>query len=255
MQSLLQLCIEAVVKYHPQLAHVNYVEEFPQLLVDKLLKMMCTRGLLNDENADKFIHKGVAEINLSECDIGDDTLKSLCQCPQLTSLGLGHNENKPVRISSPALKKLSASCVHLVTVLLQSCVNLTDDAIIELSQCCPKLEELDISGCRLLTDQSLTALGQYSANLLCINFSKTVVSDAGVNNLVHGVCGSQLQEIIMERCAHITDESLLMIVSSCTNLTILSFYGCPQITDESRELVAQKLSTLSKLKQISWTIY
>jgi len=254
MDTLLQMCIEAVVKWHNKLP-ARYLKSLPLTLKDRALIMMCKRGQLTDSNAALFLHKNSVELNFSDCDIGDAVVRCISQCSRLRFLNLGSSEHTRVGISSKDFEELAAACPNLTTVLLRFCVNLTDPAIVRIAQCCPNLEELDISECNQLTDHSLNALGQHSAKLTSISFSGTQVSDWGINSLTSGINGSHLKEIVMKRCPKLTDQALESIVLNCSSLTILNFNGCPQITDRSRERVSRQQGALSKLRQISWTIY
>ena len=62
-----------------------------------------------------------------------------------------------------------------------------------------------------------------------------------------------LQELKISHCINVTDEGVLVIASHCPKLTVLVLHGCPQLTERSRELIGS--GKLSKLKQITWTVY
>lgn len=66
------------------------------------------------------------------------------------------------------------------------------------------------------------------------------------------VC-NHFQELKISHCINVTDEGVLVIARHCPRLTVLVSHSCPQLTERSREVIGN--GSLSKLKQLTWTVY
>ncbi|XP_071941805.1 protein AMN1 homolog isoform X2 [Antedon mediterranea] len=227
----------------------------PPNLKDKFLHLLSKRGLLNDSNISELVHNKTKTLDLSECDITDESLHKLSSCRNLCKIDLNATKENRTSITSLGVEALSRSCPHLQTVYLRRCTLITDPAVIAIAQNCRYLRHLNIGGCCLITDISLAALGQNSTMLSSFNFSKTQVSDEGVLSLAMGVCKQSLKEVHMDHCAQLTDEAVEAIVGFCPKVTFLIFHGCPKITERSRQALEELHGPNSQMKQLTWTVY
>jgi len=227
--------------------------ELPASIKDRLLLLMSKRGLITDTNITELLHDKVRTLDLSFCDVSDDSLQIIStKCPALRKIDLNSNKISRTDITSQGVVCLGERCRQLQVVYLRRCLHITDEAIVKLSQGCLALRDLNIGGCPRITDHALTQLGQNSRHLRSINFSGANVTDEGVIRLVQGAAGQQLKEIHMARCRELTDEAVEAVTQYCPNINILLLHECPKITDQSRVAVEE---LQSKMKQVTWTIY
>ncbi|KAL3881832.1 hypothetical protein ACJMK2_028224 [Sinanodonta woodiana] len=252
--TLLDLCIQTIVNNINKL--VTDLENLPPNLKDKCLYLMSKRGLVTDANINKVLYDHLKTLDLSECDVTDKTLQSLCRCPQLRKIDLNAAKQSRITITTEGVRSLAQSCCYLQTVYLRRCLNITDEAIISLSQNCPRLQYLNVGGCQELTDLSLKALGENSSFLQSVNFAQTKVTDTGVVSLVSGCCAESLNEIHMDGCKELTDEAVEAVLQFCPKISILLFHGCPKITEQSRLALEElTIGRAKPMKQVTWTIY
>ncbi|XP_064618070.1 protein AMN1 homolog [Liolophura sinensis] len=251
--SLLQRSLESVVVNLPVCS--DSLECLPTNLKGKCLYLMCKRGLITDDNIKKVLHDKLKVLDLSECDITDAALEQVHICPQLRKIDLNSAKHNRVNITTTGVLSLAHHCPYLQIVYLRRCENVTDEAIISLSTSCKHLRELNVGGCCQLTDVSLIALGQNSKYLTCVNLSRTNVTDEGILRLVSGCCSQNLKELHIDSCKSLTDMSVEAVLSYCPQISILLFHGCPKITDESRQAIADSMQGQKRMKQVTWTIY
>ena len=64
-----------------------------------------------------------------------------------------------------------------------------------------------------------------------------------------------LQEVQLSHCQHISDIAIEVLLSSCLRINILIFYGCPLVTDRSRQALEEAILRGGRMKQLSWTVY
>ncbi|CAN2387217.1 Antagonist of mitotic exit network 1 homolog [Pristimantis euphronides] len=175
-------------------------------------------------------------------------------CRQLKKIDLNSSKGEErTSITSEGITAVAQSCPYLHEITLRKCCNLTDAGVLALSSNCPLLQVLNLSGCSRVSDMSLQALGRNCPLLHSVNLSATGVTDDGVIALVSGQCSKNLKEIHIDHCVMLTDDAVEAILTSCPNIYILLFHGCPQITDRSAFAIEQLLGS-KKLRQITWTV-
>ncbi|KAJ8031558.1 Protein AMN1-like [Holothuria leucospilota] len=250
LPSLLSLSINEVLKVLSQ--NLDDIEKLPTNVKEKLLHLMCKRGMVSDSNISKVVTAKTRILDLSESNISDEALSALRICRNLRKLDLNCTKGVRENITADGLQQVATSCPYLQAVSLRRCVDVTDAGIISLARSCPQLRELNIGGCKKLTDASLVAISQSCRFLRSINFSNTKVTDEGVITLVMGDCQKEINEIHMSHCVHLTNESIEAITMFCPNVSTLIFHGCPCITESSRQILQ---GPQFKMKQLTWTIY
>ncbi|XP_060601706.1 protein AMN1 homolog isoform X1 [Ruditapes philippinarum] len=252
--TLMDSCIKSVVNNFEK--NVDNVGSLPANLKDKCIYLMSKRGFLTDSNIGKILHDKVKVLDLADCEISDVGLSAICKCPQLRKIDLNSNKQSRTNITSEGICNLARSCRHLQTVYLRRCINITDVAVETLSRSCPQLRLLNIGGCQNISDSSLRVLGENSKFLKSINISNTLVSDAGIMQLVSGQCAAALTEMHINGCKNVTDEAVEAIMQFCPQINILIFHGCPNITEQSRQALEDlTVSRSAPMKQVTWTIY
>ncbi|XP_056373534.1 protein AMN1 homolog [Hyla sarda] len=230
------------------------LEPLPPHLKDKLITLLCVQGLLTDANIGRVLHPSVKKLDLRDCDVSDDALRLITCCRQLKKINLNSSKGEErTSVTSEGITAIAQSCPYLHEVTLKKCCSLTDAGVLALSLNCPLLQVINLSGCIMVGDASLEALGQNCPLLHSVDLSATKVTDDGIVALVTGKCSKNLKEIHIVRCTHVTDDTVEAILTSCPNIDILLFHGCPQITDRSVVALEQLLGS-KKLRQITWTV-
>ncbi|XP_040294869.1 protein AMN1 homolog [Bufo bufo] len=230
------------------------LEPLPPHLKDKLITLLSVQGLLTDSNIGRVLHPSVKKLDLRDCDVSDNALRAISLCRQLKKINLNSSKGEErTSVTSEGITEVAQSCPYLHEITLKKCRNLTDAGVLALSLNCPLLQIVNLSGCSEVSDVSLHALGQNCPLLHSVDLSATKVTDDGVIALVSGKCSSNLKEIHIDRCLHVTDDAVEAILTCCPNIYILLFHGCPQITDRSALAIEQLLGS-KKLKQVTWTV-
>ncbi|KAM3924094.1 protein AMN1 homolog [Leptodactylus fuscus] len=230
------------------------IEPLPPNLKDKLITLLCVQGLLTDSNIGQVLHPSVKKLDLRDCDVSDNALRLISRCRQLKKINLNSSKGEErTSVTSEGITLVAQSCPYLHEITLKKCRNLTDAGVQALSLNCPLLQIVNLSGCPLVSDVSLQALGQNCPYLHSVDLSATQVTDDGVIALVSGKCSKNIKEIHIDRCLHVTDDSVEAILTCCPNIYILLFHGCPQVTERSMIAIEQILGS-KKLKQVTWTV-
>ncbi|XP_054447251.1 protein AMN1 homolog [Pteronotus mesoamericanus] len=252
VHKLLDLCLWYFTKNISR--YITDIKLLPPGIKDRLIRIMSVKGQITDSNISEILHPEVQTLYLQTCDISDTALLHLCNCRKLKELNLNSSKENRVSITSEGIKAVASSCSYLYEARLKRCCNLTDEGVLALARNCRLLKIIDLGGCLRITDVSLHALGENCLFLQYVGISATQVSDNGVVALVSGPCAKKLEEIHMEHCVNLTDESIEAVITRCPQIRILLFHGCPLLTDHSREVLEQ-LGGPSKLKQVTWTVY
>ena len=177
VSSLLNLSLSVLVRYVSLLE--NEFESLPLEVKSKCLKLLARRGLVNNSNIHRLVHRKTRILDFSECEgISDVGLTATATCSNVVKVDLnapsGTNERLP--ISSNCLASLAPSWPRLQVLLLRRCSLVTDQAIAAFAANCLLLKQLNLSGCQNVTDASLKALAKYSGHLESIDVSRTRVS-------------------------------------------------------------------------------
>lgn len=255
VSSLLNLSIQKLANDFA--SHENDVTKLPMNVKSKLVNILSKRGLLNDGNITKCIHRKTKELDLNECEISDEGLRGISQlCTALRKLDLNSAKQNRKTVTNRGVQSIAQKCRMLQVLYLRRCQNVGDEAIVQVALNCRGLKCLNVGGCIRVSDDSLAALAENCVFLECLNVSSTNISDRGVFDISKGNCRATLTEFHMAQCLRITDESVEAITEYCPKIRILIFHGCPQITDSSRIALEQLLARNSeKVKQLTWTVY
>jgi hypothetical protein len=187
--------------------------------------------------------------NLYTCTgLADSDLIALGErCPHLTTV-----ERICVWVTDDGLLAIARSGA-LLSLGLDSCLQLTDVGLQAAVGFCRRLESVYLDSCEQLTDATLIALGQYCHNLRDLNISCTDTTEKGLRAIAAGC--PLLEELIAEQCAvgsaveHIARscphlrvlivpnvvvprEAALALAECCPLLQELDIYSCKAIGDE-----------------------
>nr|AAI54133.1 Zgc:153121 protein [Danio rerio] len=246
IDSLMSLCAFSVAQRAEKYEDIRML---PASVKDRLLRIMTSYGTVTDSNISQLVHTGTHTLDLQNCKISDSALKQINSLHLRTILLRGCAE-----ITSEGLEVLAPRCPYLQVVDLTGCTAVTDSGIQALARHCKCLEVISLRGCSALSDKALLELGGNCKMLHSIYFSGTEVTDQGVIGLATGVCSCSLKELQMVRCRNLTDLAVTAVLTNCANIRIFNFHGCPLITDKSREAL-QNLIGPNKIQQVSWTVY
>lgn len=237
---------------------VNSFNNLPKNLKVKLLKVFTKRGLVNDDNIDKFLNEDVRTLDFTDCpsisDIGLNKLK----CKYLVKIDLNSNSSPRNSITFKGIAALLQSCPYLQIILLRKCAAIDDKCLLEIAKTCGvRLTNLNVAGCPLVTDEGLKYLGEYCKNLKAIDLKGTLISDIGVFNLMSKTVGETIEEIHIANCKQITDESIEAILNNSKAIKFLMFHSCPKVTDASRVALEDYSFNKSnqQFKHLTWTVY
>lgn len=175
VSSLLNLSLSALARNVSLLE--SELETLPVEVKSKCLKLLSRRGLVNDANIHKLLHKKTHVLDLSGCDgVSDVGLTAANACSNLVKLDLNAlGATGRLSISSKCLASLAPFWPHLQVVFLRRCSLVTDHAIVTIAENCLQLRHLNVSGCRSVTDASLKAIAKCSLRLESIDMSRTRV--------------------------------------------------------------------------------
>ena len=251
VNSLVNCCLYSVAE---NMTSCKYdISMVPTNIKERMLNLLCKRGLVTDSNIEYCVFRSLGTVDLSECLASDKSLKILSQnCSRLVKIDLNATKGNREEITSAGVVALSKGCCALRTVYLRRCIKIDDEAIVELSKNCPHLRQLNVGGCPLITDQSLKALGANSEALESLNVSGTAITDCGVKNLCDGLSKASLNELHINNCLNLTDESVNCVTTLCPSIKILLLHNCPKMTDATRSVI-DELST--QMRQVTWTFY
>ena len=251
VDSLLNCCMYTVARH--MMSHYFDLSSIPINLKERMIYLLSKRGLITDSNISLCVSSSMTSVDLTECGVSDVTLSTIAaSCPRLKKIDLNAIKYNRKEITSEGIIALSKGCSGLLTVFLRRCVRIADDAIVSLSENCPRLEQLNVGACPRITDQSLIALGTNSSKLSCLNISGTKITDAGIQSLCEGLLSSMLNELHINNCLNLTDESVNYVTRSCPKIKILLLHGCPNMTEATRSVISH-LS--NQMRQVTWSIY
>lgn len=134
-------------------------------------------------------------LNLSQCNITDITLRFLSECTTLTTLNLSYCRN----ITGEGLRALT-DLTALTSLSLTGCSQFTDENLSVLTNL-TALHTLSVSECPWITDESLIHVGELAQlHNLDLNYCREI-SDVGLNALV----GLRLITLKLVGCPGISD--------------------------------------------------
>ena len=172
VEPLYQKCIRCVASRI--FLYENELSTLPPNIKERLLKLLCQRGKLNNKLLSSLVNNRTKSLSLSACPIDDDGIKSLSSCESLRRLDLNSDpKGYHHQVTTVGIQALGASCKYLQHVGLRRCLDVDDAAIVALANGCPLLRRMNICGLVLISDLALDALGKRSSHLESIDFSNT----------------------------------------------------------------------------------
>lgn len=207
--------------------HTTAIEIF-DFLAPYITHLIFSKDLLNDLNFKIFVNKCPALIGL---DLRDSQVFSdyLADLPdQIRELGLSHckwvngQTLKIVARSCPHLKKLDLSSNdHIPPVMwgdlqyfkelsvlnISRCFQIGDRELRIILQAAPGLFELDLTDCHKISPDGFFEIGLLSPDLSILNVSRTLISDAGLIDLMTHC--RYLYVLDLSRCVGISDKGVL----------------------------------------------
>ncbi|KAJ3417254.1 hypothetical protein HDV05_005710 [Chytridiales sp. JEL 0842] len=106
-----------------------------------------------------------------------------------------------------------------------------DSSLAGLGGWFPNLETVELAGCRRITDAGVFALVSGCAKISKLDLEECAsVSDEGLDSVGRWV-GKSLKVLRVGFCEQLTDDGLIRLLSTCTNLTHISFDNCPLVSD------------------------
>lgn len=164
---------------------------------------------------------------------------NLSGCYNLTDAALDGAFNKDV----PCLKALNLSL----------CKEISDNSIGRIATHCKNLEVLDLGGCAKITNTGLLLISWGLRHIRKLNLrSCRLISDIGIGHLA-GIddeacqASSNLEEIILQDCQKLTDESLRHIADGLARVQRINLSFCVSVTDTG----LKSLSRLSSLEGLN----
>ncbi|KAI9092343.1 hypothetical protein DFS34DRAFT_288779 [Phlyctochytrium arcticum] len=150
--------------------------------------------------------ESLVQLDLSECrEVEDDVSLDLSNKGIARPLQYLNLRNTPV--SDELLRFTATHCPSLEDLVLESCLDITDDALVKVAHTCTKLRRLDVSFCDHITDLSLQAFTMRAAQMN----------------------GGALQELYMIGCDNISPGAVHNLAQKCHKLELLILDGCEQI--------------------------
>ncbi|XJO78574.1 hypothetical protein BDV3_002989 [Batrachochytrium dendrobatidis] len=148
----------------------------------------------------------IVELNLTECKPAATSISN--ELMQIDfSRPLYHLNLRNSAVTDTILRFIAIHCPSLTELILESCINVTDNGAMKIINTCPLVEVLDCSFCEKITDVTL--------QVIAIRASAT--------------SGGKLQELHLTGCDRITPASILQLVQKCSMLELLVLDGCDQL--------------------------
>ena len=172
VEPLYQKCIRCVASRI--FLYENELNLLPPNIKERLLKILCQRGKINNKLLSSLVNNRTKSLSLSTCPIDDDGIKSLSSCESLRRLDLNSDpKGYAHQVTTIGIQAVGATCKYLQHVGLRRCLDVDDDAIVSIANGCPLLRRINICGLVLISDVALDALGKRSSHLESIDFSNT----------------------------------------------------------------------------------
>eukprot|EP00088_Acartia_fossae_P024672 TRINITY_DN25577_c0_g1_i1.p1 TRINITY_DN25577_c0_g1~~TRINITY_DN25577_c0_g1_i1.p1 ORF type:complete len:317 (-),score=21.24 TRINITY_DN25577_c0_g1_i1:170-1120(-) len=158
-------------------------------------------------------------------------------------------------VSPEVLIKLFSGQQYLQTLFLRGVENITEEVFECIGQCCPHLVHLDVARCQDVRDIHLHLISDCGL-LESLSIAETGVTDQALLYISRSACKNRLKELKIDRCKQITDDGIQILLGGLTNLQILIFHGCPQVTSRARDDLEEYLAANHRhLRQLTWTVY
>ena len=268
---------EQIAASSPNLLHISF-SNCPQITSEgiKSIAMKCSnlesinleKCNIDDVAVFELVHhcKGLVSVNLTGCvNIKAESMKEIVKCPKLQILSCKNctqiTENvfeeltdKLMKldlsdcdqITDSAVRNIAKKSIELKTLKLSG-TEITDKSIDEITTC-PKLEELKLSGCEKISDCAIITLAKHCSNLIRLDLSNCNVTPSAFDlSSVPSHHFHNLQELNLQSCKNVTDETLSRISAYSQNLISLNLSNCNEITDSGLEKIAEKCHLIQKL--------
>lgn len=186
-------------------------------------------------------------LSLQDCSISDDALKYISVgLRNLKSINLSFpctfTTNSPT-FTEFGLKFLSAIS-SLREINLRSCDNVSDVGLRYLAEGGVVLHSLDISFCDKITDQGLEYLSRGLPEIQELSLNSCAITDEGLVKVAATM--TELKTLNIGQCSRITDRGVNAIIDGCPQLSNLDIYGCPRITTPTIERLMSSNVQLSR---------
>lgn len=160
---------------------------------------------------------GIYRLELPGCFVSDSFVDGLISgCNSIRHLDLSHTNT-------------TLACMPAI---IQDCIHLTS---------------LDLTGIQPMTNRRPGAhfslemkKSHIRYELTRVSFASTDITDAIIQYLTH--CCVNLECILLDACAFITDSAAMAIAQNCPRITTLGFSYCPNITDVGLQSLSVHLS-------------
>jgi len=163
--------------------------------------------------------------------------------------------SRNIHPSSEQLVNFLIGQFSLHTLFLRGVENLNTEVFMALAEC-SNLIHLDISRCRGITDEFIGLISEGCGRLESLSLSGTDITDVGLSFLARSESRRSLKELRIDRCRHITDDGIQVLLEGMAALEILLFHGCPQVTEASRQTLEEYLLNHARnVRQLTWTVY
>ena len=218
-----------------------------------ILSICTKRGRISSELLQCLLNPRVLKLELSACEVSDQHLELLFLCPNVTKLNLNSLKGNRSDITSRGITQVSKYCENIRELQLRRCTAICDWGMVKVLLKCQYLTVLNLSGCVSLTDTTLHAVANNSTRLVSVDLSRNEnFTDEGVTCIARNL-QQTLQEVCINYCTKLTDDSVYALTTFCTKLDIMTFAGCVSMTSDAQEL-ANNLYSNKPCKLLSYTI-
>ncbi|KYQ96957.1 leucine-rich repeat-containing protein (LRR) [Tieghemostelium lacteum] len=212
------------------------------------------------------IYPQLEELNLSNCSMITDQ-------PVSEFLTYHGKSLKTLKITGTLIADKTISimanyCLNLVALYIQNCQFIDPGSLSQLHQL-PKLKTLDLSKCKLTNEVVQTFHNSQLSELYLRNQSRVsdkpfkvyqspwstlkVLDLSSCSKLTDNSFTSipncpSMEQLILEACYNLTDQSVISIANHMPKLTKLSLKGCKFITDKSIDYLVRRCTMIRDFK-------
>ncbi|CAD5116065.1 DgyrCDS4997 [Dimorphilus gyrociliatus] len=244
------------------------IEDFMVSVNTSTISGLCFQDcVINDGTVVAMLRKySITEIeflscnNLTEESMWDSLTSSIVKLVSLDSVYLTDNAVEAIAESLPSLNYLHLQSYHMTdaslayfrfnlhirTLKLEFCWEITDDGVLSICQCLNGLNELSLAGCSKITDDSVEIISDSLLHLRSLNLSWCIKL---TNRSLKMIAFKEnvLEELYLDRCSQITNIGLKYLLPISTTLVTLSLRWCKEISDKGLECC----SNFKHLKSLS----